>query len=166
MFRPLTTRKPLHIVMKSSVAKGQLSLLAKRLKVDEIISKWASACDVTIHEKQNMGNHLHLMVSFKARDGIKKFLRTISGLIARLVTKAEKGRAFGKRFWDHTVFTRIITGFRDRRGMQKYMAKNQVERDHGPALREAMELYDHVTREARRRKIDREQIYQEMLAKL
>lgn len=165
-YRPLDRKRPLHIVLKSSHAKGELSLLKRKLKVSSIIEEWAEKTQVTIHRKVNMGNHVHLMVSFKTRGGIQKFLRTITGLIARLVTKAEKGRPFGKRFWDELAFTRIITSFRDRKAMHHYMAKNEVERDAGPALRRAMEDYDHVTKQAKKRGIPREQIYMEMLETL
>jgi REP element-mobilizing transposase RayT len=153
MSRPLDRKRPLHIVLKSSHAKGALSLLSARLKVAALIDQKAKAYAIKIHGFQNMGNHIHLMVSFKTRQAVQKFLRVISGLIARLITKAEKGRAFGKRFWDHLVFTRIVTGRRDYLKMQKYLTKNEIERELGQRMRDAVELHEKAVRESRRLKL-------------
>jgi REP element-mobilizing transposase RayT len=37
----------------------------------------------------NGGNHLHLLVHARDRDGFKRFTRTLMGLVARLVTGAK-----------------------------------------------------------------------------
>jgi REP element-mobilizing transposase RayT len=165
MFRPLDRKRPLHISLKSSHAKGRLSLLSRKLEILKLIEKKAALYEVKIHGFQNMGNHIHLLVSFKDKKLIQKFLRVISGLIARLITGAKKGKAFGKRFWDHLLFTRIITGRRDFSSMAHYLSKNEIERECGQAMRQAMELHDEVSKEARRRNIPLHVVMEERLAK-
>jgi REP element-mobilizing transposase RayT len=162
-FRPLDRKRPLHIVLKSSHARGERSLLARKLAVKRVVEQKAALYDITIHGFQNMGNHLHLLVSFKARKSMQTFLRVVSGLVARIATGARKGRAFGHRFWDHLVFTRIVTGRRDFETMSRYMTKNEVERECGPSLRQAIELHEKARREARRRGLSIAEIMEDWL---
>lgn len=154
--RPLASKKPVHLVLKSSCAKGQLSLLGPRhrLGVDQTIRRWARHFAVTLHFFENMGNHLHIVVSFPRRANFQKFLKTIAAQIAKLVTGARKGHPFGKRFWDTLAFTRVITGRRDFLGMQNYLRKNEIERQVGALARQTVEQYEEALRAARRRGVD------------
>jgi hypothetical protein len=92
--RPLDRRKPVHVVMKSSLAKGALNFLnaKNKLKIDIIIRKTAKQFGITIHEFQNMGNHFHFILKFSSRDGIQNFLRSVPALVARLITGARRGK--------------------------------------------------------------------------
>ncbi|RYZ70000.1 MAG: hypothetical protein EOP05_13975 [Proteobacteria bacterium] len=102
-----------------------------------------------------MSNHAHLIVRFASRAMFQKFLRTITGLIARHVTGARKGRAFGKRFFDELAFTRVVKGFRDLRGLVAYLAKNEIERDVHPLARVAIEREEAEARKLRQRQARR-----------
>ena len=96
LMRPLDTRKPIHLVLKSKHAKGKLSLLGakNRLTVVRIITERARQFKITLHQKQNVGNHIHILASFRTKPGLQNFLRTIAALIAREVTGARRGRPF------------------------------------------------------------------------
>jgi len=137
--RPLDPRQPLHLVLRSEKARGRLSLLAiaHRLKIKACIEKAARVNGVTLHRVANVGTHLHLLLSFVSREGFKAFLRTITGLIARLVTKARRGHGFG-RFWDALAFTRVVAG--GRRAFQiaaVYVEANEIEAAYGRTARES-----------------------------
>jgi Transposase IS200 like len=110
LFRPVDPRKPLHLVFKSSRAKGDWSL--RRFKHVEHIKKLtyslAKQNQVKIIEYANAGNHLHLLVHAKDRNGFKSFTRTLTGLIARLVTGAKKGSPIRGKFWDSLFFSRVV----------------------------------------------------------
>lgn len=135
--RPLDPRKPLHLVLRSEKARGRYSLLAgaHRLKIRACVDANAQACGVTIHRFANAGNHIHAVLSFRRRDGFRKFLRTITGLIARIVTKARRGHAFG-RFWDALAFTRVIVGRRSFQIADVYVQANEIEASLGYRARE------------------------------
>lgn len=154
--RPLDPQKPVHLILKSSHARGNLSLLGahNQLVVAKIVEKWAAKFHVKIHGLENMGNHLHIVASFPKREFFQDFLRTITAMIARAVTGSRRGKPFGKRFWDRMAFTRVITGARDQRGMNNYLNKNAAERDFGPLSRKTIEQYEAATREARRKGVD------------
>jgi REP element-mobilizing transposase RayT len=153
IFRPLDRKRRLHIVLKSSHARGTKSFVNNKLKVAALIESKAKVYGVVIHGCEIMRDHIHLFVSFKSRELIQSFMKVTAGLIARSITKATKGKPFGKRFWDGLAFTRIITGRRDFATMRNYLAKNEVEREDGTLNRRAVEFHESVEREARRRKI-------------
>lgn len=135
--RPFRKNQTNHLVLKSSAAKGRLIMLGPkfRLAIDAIVEKYAERFQITLHEKQNVGNHIHCMASAPRKKLLSNFLRTIAGVIARLVTGAKKGEPFDGRFWDHVIFTRLIVGRRDFRSMQNYLHKNHLEAELGPQAR-------------------------------
>jgi REP element-mobilizing transposase RayT len=164
-FRPLDRKRPLHITLKSSLARGRMSLLSHKLEVAEILREKSQQYQIKLHRTENMGNHIHILVSFKSRETIQKFLRVIAGLIARVVTKAKRGQAFGKRFWDHLAHTRIITGRKDFARIHHYLDKNEVEREVGEQGRRTLEQYDAILKEARRRGVEFDQVAAEKFAR-
>lgn len=151
--RPLDAKKSVHLVLKSSHAKGCMSFLAyrNRLVIEQMIRERAAQFCVVIQGFENMGNHCHLVVRFKTRALFQKFLKTVTGLIARHVTRARRGRPFGQRFFDQLAFTRIVQGIRDFRGLIGYFFKNEVEREVGPQARAALEA-EQTERARRNRK--------------
>ena len=155
--RPLDRRRPLHLVLKSSAAKGVLSFLSARNKlfVEQAIRENAKKFGVTIQGFQNVGNHLHIIARFSRREGFQNFLRTVTALIARFVTGARRGKPFGRRFWDALAFTRVIVGRRDLAQTETYLQKNEIERENGKSIRTLYEkAEDYVKKQ--RREVDRE----------
>ena len=113
----------------------KLSLLSKQVEIDRIIEKHAKLNNIKIHNFANVGNHLHLVASFKLRRQMQKFLKVVASLIARLMTGARKGKPFGK-FWDSVAFSRVINGLRDLKGVMNYVTANQIEAKFGKLERE------------------------------
>ena len=126
--RPLDRRKPIHLVLRSSRATGQLSFLHAKNKivVEKIIKKQAAKFGVKIAKAANVGNHIHLLLRFSHRKSFQSFLISVSGMIARFVTKARKGIKFG-RFWDTLAFTRVITSSFVYLTIYEYVVANQIE---------------------------------------
>ena len=150
--RPFRANKPIHIVIKSSHAKGALSLrsMQNKLAVESILINHAKKTNAKLHAKQNVGNHVHILATFKTKKMLTRFLKAITALIARHVTKAKKGKPFGVKFWDEIPFTRIVEGLRDFRGMLNYILKNRIEAEYGAAARERMENFEKAEAKARK----------------
>jgi REP element-mobilizing transposase RayT len=148
--RPFKKNTAIHIVFKSSRARGVNSMLSlrNRLAIDRIIEEQARKQEAKIHAQQNVGNHIHCMASFKKKNQLTRFLRAVAGLIARHVLGAEKGQPAGTKFWDHPPFSRIIQGTRDFAGMVRYILKNEVEARLGKAFREGIERFDRAQAKA------------------
>jgi REP element-mobilizing transposase RayT len=126
--RPIDLRRPLHVVLRSSRARGAWSL---RAQTNERIVRWvmrrfARRYSVRIYEFANAGNHVHLLLRVKCREALQNFLRTFAGITARLVTGARKGWAVG-RFWDWLAYSRIVHWGRDFRGVRAYVVQNEWE---------------------------------------
>jgi REP element-mobilizing transposase RayT len=162
IFRPLDRKRRLHIVLKSSHARGTNNFVNNKLRVAALIEGKAKVYGVVIHGCEIMRDHIHIFVSFKSRELIQSFMKVTTGLIARSITKAAKGKPFGKRFWDGLAFTRIITGRRDFASMRN-LAKNKLEREEGTLQRRAVEFHESVEREAQRSKISYDEALQRCL---
>lgn len=127
--RPIDTKRPMHVVLRSSRAQGEWSFLRRRHgdRVRRLIDATAKKCRVRIYEFANAGNHIHLLLKPASRKGFQAFLRTISGLIARLITGARRGRSIRGKFWDGLAFSRVVQWGRDFIGARGYLLRNRLE---------------------------------------
>lgn len=127
-FRPLDPKASIHLVLKSSRAKGEWSLLHRKNKnrVLDLMNKLAKENGVKVYQFANVGNHLHLLIQTRTRAGFQKFLRIFSGRLAMMITRARKGNPQGK-FWDELAFTRIVRWGKDFIRLTHYLLKNQLE---------------------------------------
>ena len=124
--RPLTKKQTIHLVLKSEYAMGARSMLQKRNSdyIGKLIRDKAKRCCIRIYHFVNVGNHLHLVIKLDDLNGFAPFIRSITGLIARHVLKAQRGAAQGLKFWIARPFTRIIAWGRDYKHIKNYMTKN------------------------------------------
>ena len=145
--RPLSSKQALHVVLRSDVAKGKLSLLKHERVIKNTLNKMGKNHGVKIYRVANSGNHLHLLVRFTQRRGLQNFLRGSTGLIARKVLGRERGRARTQdpthatpkkhadnstrikdfKFWSQRPFTRIVSWGRDFDGTLDYLKLNSLE---------------------------------------
>ena len=94
--------------------------------IDAYVHTVAKKFQVQVLQYANSGNHLHLLIQAKTRKGFQNYLRTIAGLIARLVTGAIKGKAKGK-FWDKLAYSRVVAWGRDAKNTTQYVFQNTLE---------------------------------------
>jgi hypothetical protein len=125
--RPLSTKKPSHLVLRSSRAIGSRSFLKFSDRIEALIKRQGRLHGVKIYRFANGGNHLHLIILPISRDAFNRFIRSLSGLIIRIVFGIEKGRGQKLKFWDQRPFTRIIEWGRDYRRTAEYLALNTLE---------------------------------------
>ena len=126
--RPIDTRRPMHVVLRSSRARGPWSLRARESEriVARTLRRFATRYEIRLYEFANSGNHVHLLLRAKCRLALQNFLRTFAGVTARLITGARKGYAVG-RFWDFLSYSRIVTWGSDFRGVRAYVVQNRFE---------------------------------------
>jgi REP element-mobilizing transposase RayT len=127
--RPISTKRPMHLVMRSTLARGERSFLrpARARHVRNLVERASQRHGVKIYRFANSGNHLHMIVLPRSRYGFNAFIRTISGLIARLTLGVERGRAKGLKFWDARPFTRILEWGKDYTNACRYLLQNTLE---------------------------------------
>ncbi len=126
--RPIATRRPLHVVLRSSRARGAWSLRRREAEriVQHTLRRFSRRYTIKVYEFANSGNHVHILLRTKCRLGFQTFPRTFAGGTARLVTGAEKGRAVG-RFWDFLSYSRVVEWGRDFQGVRAYLVQNELE---------------------------------------
>src|SRR3954469_5728124 len=70
LHRPLNTKLPVHIVMRSEIARAKLSLLNHQRAIEKIIRKWADRYQVSVFEIAIVSNHIHLLIRGKKRSSL------------------------------------------------------------------------------------------------
>lgn len=128
--RPLIPGTITHLVLKSSKAQGELSFYKHKALVHSLLKSLAKTYFVEIKDYVNMGNHMHLKIRFKDRVRFQNFLRLFSGLLARKLTNAHRGREFG-RFWDGPAYTRVLISKFEELRLKIYFEGNHRERELG-----------------------------------
>jgi REP element-mobilizing transposase RayT len=138
--RPVSTKRPMHLTLHSSSARGDWSLLRRRRAVREALVTASRRSGVRVYDFANVGSHLHLLVRCRRRTELQTFLRSFAGIVARTVTGATRGPLQGGRFWDGLAWSRIINWGREWRTVRNYLYRNRFEATYGPAARRALEL--------------------------
>ncbi len=142
--RPISTKRSMHLVLRSSMARHDYSLLKKDQIIRKIVSAQGRAFGVKVYKQANGGNHLHLIVLPRSRQAFQSFIRAISGLIAREVLGAQRGNPQYIKFWDQRPYTRVLEWGKDFRKVSKYLVQNTLE---------ALGFIDYQPRKQKSRKI-------------
>lgn len=127
--RPISTKQAMHLVLRSSVAKGSLSFRSSRLRrpVEKLVRSYCDRFGISLYEFANVGNHLHLLVRVKNRFTFPSFIKALTGVIARLVLGAQRGSPKGIRFWDYRPYSRIVAWKRGYQIAKDYVIQNRLE---------------------------------------
>ena len=135
--RPLSTKKWIHLILKSERAKGKWSFLniQNRSWIKQLVLKKGKQFGVTIGGYENVGNHMHFKVKVTNRHLFQSFLKSLTGMIARKVTGARKGRPIG-RFWLGLPFTRILKSALEELRLRGYIEANRIQVVRGYSARE------------------------------
>lgn len=109
--RPISLSRPVHLVLKSHFAKGSHSFLRRPYasRIEGLVHSLARLTNLKVYRFVNSGDHLQLIVHTRSRRAFNKFVRALSGIVARLVLDAERGRGQEKKFWVARPFTRILS---------------------------------------------------------
>ncbi len=139
----------MHLVLRSSSATGAKSFLRSKFtaRIRALIRKQAQINGVKLYGVANKGNHFHLLILPRSRKAYLNFVRAISGLIARVVSGQERGKAkinnstsskaadlgqrtaafSPKKFWDQRPFSRIIEWGRNFRIAKITLERGTIE---------------------------------------
>lgn len=127
--RPISTKHAMHIVLRSSHAHGHRSFLKRTHSraIDKILKGQARRWGIRLYRYENVGNHLHILLKTGHRKWLQGYLRSITGLIARMILGAQRGHAKLIRFWDGRPFSRIVAWGKAYMALHRYFDKNQLE---------------------------------------
>jgi hypothetical protein len=127
--RPIAQKRPLHLVMRSTLARGTQSFLipTRARQIETLARKLGREKQVRVYRLANAGNHLHLVVLPRSRKAFNAYIKALTGLIARVTLGAQRGKSKGLKFWDARPYTRIIEWGKDYRGVINYLIRNALE---------------------------------------
>jgi REP element-mobilizing transposase RayT len=125
--RPVVTGKPMHVVLKSSRARGAWSFWNRRNKgtVHLLVLDTSERYGIDILKWENVGNHLHFVLTTPSRKAFQAFLRVLAQRIMFAVTGARKGNPAGK-FFDQIAWSRVAE-WSQLRVLFGYIWKNTLE---------------------------------------
>jgi len=106
--RPFSSSLAVHVVFKSSLAKGGLSFFRHKKFFNHLIKRQSELHRIQIHAWQIVGKHVHFVIRAKRRRSLQAFMRAFSGISARYFLKAERGKPKGKTFWDYRPFSTLV----------------------------------------------------------
>lgn len=95
--------------------------------IQDVVRQQAQKFGVRVYRLANAGNHLHMIILPNSRSGFNSFVRSLCGIIARMVLGAERGSAKNVQFWDQRPFTRILEWGREHQGVVRYLVQNSLE---------------------------------------
>ncbi len=126
--RPIAVKRPMHLVLRSTKARGAWSFLHKRNKggIHLLLLDCADRFGVKVFRYENVGNHLHLLVQARSRKSLQHFLKVFPQRVMFAVTGARCGRPQG-RFFDFIAFSRVVEWGREFKVLQNYLWKNAME---------------------------------------
>lgn len=127
--RPISTYHSMHLVIRSSKAKGEYSLSRFRKPIEEILHKFGVKHGVKLIDFANVGNHLHIHIKLAHRHGYKRFIRAVTASIAMKVTGKNRWTKtkFKGKFFDLRPFTRFVESFAGLTRLTNYISVNRFE---------------------------------------
>lgn len=123
--RPLATNRPLHLVLKSSQARGRLTFLNHRTALDQVLRRISRKWGVQIKNRVWVSNHIHMTVQFSNRMHYQNWIRELTGQIVCCLSQRVRQRI--ANFFDHRPWTRVLEWGRDLLNMKDYFLKNELQ---------------------------------------
>ena len=145
--RPFRARLPLHIVLRSSSAKGARSLLRFDREIEVLLEEHSLRHHVRIYGAANAGNHLHLVLQAPSKAHLAAFLKAISGRIAQIVegpAKEQNREAFKMRFWDARPYSRLLSWGKDFKNVCRYIGINATEAAAGLSREGTRQIFEEI----------------------
>jgi hypothetical protein len=120
--RPLSTKKPIHLVLKST---GSNHFTPGNRTIENIIRKQAEKYKIKIYRFSLVWSHAHITIYFTDRAHYKAFIRTTTANLMRYFSK-KLGKAL-KGLFDLRPYTRILEWGKDFQNIFDYHDKNDME---------------------------------------
>ncbi len=99
------------------MAESSTSAEERRCGLSEI-HRLGERFDLRIYDEALSHDHVHLLLKIPHRREYAKFIRSLTGLLAR---------KFGKGFWMQLPYSRIAHWGRDYKNLQRYLEQNRLE---------------------------------------
>lgn len=113
--RILDSRRPMHLVLKS---KRPISLFKNKRRLSSVLKKQAKTFGIKVYSHSIQRDHWHLVIKITNRILYRGFIRSLTGVIARLL---------GRGLWRLCPYSRIVSWGRDFLTVLDYLLLNDCE---------------------------------------
>jgi len=120
--RPLSTKQPIHLVLKSTHSRP---FHPNSRKLEKIFRAQASRYGIKIYDLALNWSHIHALITIPSRQAYQAFIRTLTAAIVRTISKLT-GQSL-KGLFDLRPFTRILSWGREFTSVRGYLELNQME---------------------------------------
>ena len=125
--RKIPVKCPIHLVLRRR-DEIKANFLHEHVHVQNLILKQAGRTHVEVQEMAIHSNHIHLLLKFYDPKLYAQFIRSVTGRLARIFLKSEKGRPSKVGgFWMGRPFTRIVQNYHHWRATAQYLMQNRIE---------------------------------------
>lgn len=130
--RPLSTRDPIHLVLKVDKARVPKGLRTPRRFqiIQQLLRKYSRKFAVRVEQVSIQRDHIHCLIRLGRRSLGQNFFRVWAGQIAQNFQKRGLLSAVTGtpgRFWKYRPFTRVIRGWRAFQIAKAYVQLNEKE---------------------------------------
>lgn len=125
MGRPLSTRDPLHLVIKSNfrILRGPRGYAL----VQRLVRLYTKKFQIKIEQLSIQSDHAHLLIRASKRSNFHSFFRVLSGQISQRLTDTFTKKWEGREFWKCRPFSRVVKGWRAYKIVRDYIQLNEKE---------------------------------------
>jgi len=123
--RPVTTKNPIHFVLKSEKAKRNLSFVNHKSSLEKIIAQVCKVHHIKLYEMAINFDHIHLVIRLPNVSAYAGWIKALTSLIVQTIARRAKQAI--KNFFTLRPYSRIITWGRQFKRVLEYQILNQME---------------------------------------
>lgn len=123
--RPISIKRPMHLVLKSSRARGRFCFLNHRGDLDQSLKRVSQKWGVRVMDRVWVRNHIHMVVQVSSRTQYRSWIRELTGALVKVLSA--RTREVLRSFFDLRPWTRILDWGRDLRNAFDYLKLNRME---------------------------------------
>ncbi|HAG91543.1 MAG TPA: hypothetical protein DCL41_06710 [Bdellovibrionales bacterium] len=112
--RVLCSKRPLHLVLKAN----RNTLFKNREFIHQTLKTQAKKFGHKLQSRSVQKNHIHVLMQISSRLEYLKFIRALTGLIARKL---------GRGIWKFRPYTKILSWGREIKNVTGYILQNELE---------------------------------------
>jgi len=120
--RPLSTKQPIHVVLKSTHSRP---FHPNSRKLEKIFRTQAQKYGIKIYDLALNWSHIHALITIPSRQAYLAFIRTLTAAIVMAISKLT-GQSL-KGLFNLRPFTRILSWGREFASVRGYLELNQME---------------------------------------
>ena len=120
--RPLSTKQPIHLVLKSTHSRP---FLPSNRKLEKLFRTQAQKYGLKIYDLALNWSHIHALITIPSRQAYHAFIRTLTAAIVKVLSLSW-GKSL-KGLLDLRPFTRILSWGREFTSVRGYLELNQME---------------------------------------